>query len=227
MIHKASVVILTSLSVLCAYLFLAGFWNEHGVIYDLIDGRDTVVVARAYRGSLMFFMGRMTVTLDEATERLYAEDPDIFKDARAYRRQTVLQSALLDSCFRRSTNATRFGCQLPTWDASFRTAMARNFGFVVFPIWAPFLVFAAYPVFAMIRGPLKRRRRRLRNECIHCGYNLTGLVEPRCPECGGANVLQELSNELVEEPFPDTGLKQDHDKDCLDHSNNHQQRDAN
>ena len=33
----------------------------------------------------------------------------------------------------------------------------------------------------------RRRRERRRNElglCVCCGYNLTGLTEPRCPECG-------------------------------------------
>ncbi len=53
-----------------------------------------------------------------------------------------------------------------------------------FPVWAPLIVFACYPTIAFIRGPLRRHRRRKRNQCIHCGYNLTGLPEPRCPECG-------------------------------------------
>ncbi len=35
-------------------------------------------------------------------------------------------------------------------------------------------------------GPLRCHRRRKRNQCIHCGYRLTGLVEARCPECGTA-----------------------------------------
>ena len=30
-----------------------------------------------------------------------------------------------------------------------------------------------------------RRLRRIDgSHCFHCGYNLTGLTEPRCPECG-------------------------------------------
>ncbi len=227
MIHKSLVVILTALTLLCAYLFLVGFWDEYGVIYDVVDGRDTIVVARTYRGGLVICIGRMTVAMDKSAERLYSKDPDIFKNVRGFRRQMVLQTAMADPCFFQSTNATRFGGQLPTWNASFQLAKVRKFGFVVFPIWAPFLLFAAYPTFVLIRGPLRRRRRRLRNECVHCGYSLTGLVEPRCPECGGANVLQELSDELVEEPLPDTGLKQNHDKGCLDCSDNHQQRDAN
>ena len=52
------------------------------------------------------------------------------------------------------------------------------------PLWLPFALLAAYPVIAFVRGPLRRYRRRKRNQCAHCGYNLTGLPEPRCPECG-------------------------------------------
>ena len=51
-------------------------------------------------------------------------------------------------------------------------------------LFVPFLFFAAYPTLAFIRGPLRRHRRRKRGLCVRCGYNLTGLPEPRCPECG-------------------------------------------
>ena len=52
------------------------------------------------------------------------------------------------------------------------------------PLWFPFVIFAFYPILAFIRGPLRRYRRRKRALCVRCGYNLTGLTEPRCPECG-------------------------------------------
>lgn len=57
---------------------------------------------------------------------------------------------------------------------------------VTCPLWILLLVFSSYPAIAFIRGPLRRRRRRKRGLCIHCGYSLTGLPESRCPECGTA-----------------------------------------
>ena len=54
---------------------------------------------------------------------------------------------------------------------------------VQFPFWFAFAALAAYPTLAFIRGPLRRYRRRRKGLCVGCGYNLTGLTEPRCPEC--------------------------------------------
>ena len=54
----------------------------------------------------------------------------------------------------------------------------------IIPFGPLFFLFAAYPTLAFIRGPLRRYRRRKRGLCVKCGYNLTGLMEPRCPECG-------------------------------------------
>ncbi|MHC4094085.1 MAG: hypothetical protein ACYSVY_28055 [Planctomycetota bacterium] len=56
--------------------------------------------------------------------------------------------------------------------------------YVRFPLWLPFALFALYPAVAFIRGPLRRWRRSRKGLCVKCGYNLTGLPEPRCPECG-------------------------------------------
>jgi hypothetical protein len=55
------------------------------------------------------------------------------------------------------------------------------------PAWVLLILlvlFAAYPLRAFTRGPLRRHRRRKRGLCICCGYNLTGNVSGICPECG-------------------------------------------
>ncbi len=57
---------------------------------------------------------------------------------------------------------------------------------VCLPLWMPLLVFAAYPIVALIRGPLRRWRRHRKGLCLRCGYNLEGNVSGVCPECGVA-----------------------------------------
>lgn len=55
---------------------------------------------------------------------------------------------------------------------------------VAFPHWLLVLLFAAYPVFAFVRGPCRRRHRRTKGLCLNCAYDLTGNVSGVCPECG-------------------------------------------
>lgn len=55
------------------------------------------------------------------------------------------------------------------------------------PLWMPFVVFGAYPGYALVtRRSRRRRQRRKRGLCVECGYNLTGNVSGRCPECGSS-----------------------------------------
>jgi hypothetical protein len=73
----------------------------------------------------------------------------------------------------------------PFYVRSLNIGSIQSRGFGV-PFWALGLLFAFYPSLALITGPIRRRRRRRRGLCLRCGYNLTGLPEPRCPECGTA-----------------------------------------
>ncbi len=47
------------------------------------------------------------------------------------------------------------------------------------PLWIPLVVLAVLTAVLWSRD-----RRPPKGFCQRCGYNLTGLTEPRCPECG-------------------------------------------
>ncbi len=50
--------------------------------------------------------------------------------------------------------------------------------------WLTSLLFAAYPILAFIRGPLRRWRTPKHGHCRTCAYDLTGNESGTCPECG-------------------------------------------
>ena len=60
--------------------------------------------------------------------------------------------------------------------------------------WFPITVFSIAPLVWLTRK-LRRRRRRKRNLCVTCGYNLRGNTSGRCPECGTPVPTQELNAE--------------------------------
>jgi|GEM_PF-2493518 len=56
----------------------------------------------------------------------------------------------------------------------------------------PIALVAAYPIFVLTRASRRRyllKRRRKAGQCEQCGYDLTGLTESRCPECGYSSHL--------------------------------------
>ncbi len=55
---------------------------------------------------------------------------------------------------------------------------------LVLPLSYPVFLFWAWPLVAFFLGPWRQSGKRAKGFCIRCDYNLTGLVEPRCPECG-------------------------------------------
>jgi hypothetical protein len=69
-----------------------------------------------------------------------------------------------------------------TWHTQVRDGWRTNEARAV--LWPAIPLLGAFPLVAFFRGPLRRYRRQRRNLCVQCGYNLTGLIEPRCPECG-------------------------------------------
>ena len=68
------------------------------------------------------------------------------------------------------------------------------------PFWLLFLGCVAVLIYDhFVRKTSLHRKRRERNKCETCGYNLTGLTEPRCPECGSAFRTREVGNDFPED----------------------------
>lgn len=73
-----------------------------------------------------------------------------------------------------------------TWAQSLeRSDGTRNLHITIrLPTYMLVPILAAPPIWALLRGPFRRSRRRARGQCVHCGYNLTGNVTGVCSECG-------------------------------------------
>jgi len=79
---------------------------------------------------------------------------------------------------------------------------------IVVPYWLPAALFAIPPAVWLIalRRRWRRRYRLAHGLCLTCGYNLTGNVTGRCPECG-APVPRTVDATEVKTPVPIPGAK--------------------
>ena len=66
--------------------------------------------------------------------------------------------------------------------------------------FAVFCVVVAWLFFREVRWGFRAKRRAREGRCVTCGYQLTGLPEPRCPECGTAFNLKEYPDLSVPRP---------------------------
>jgi hypothetical protein len=55
---------------------------------------------------------------------------------------------------------------------------------VTTPFWLPFLLFVAYPAYAITTRWVVPYQRRRFGKCVACGYSLIGNESGTCPECG-------------------------------------------
>lgn len=72
----------------------------------------------------------------------------------------------------------RIGFSIGVNRAQWRYATVR------IPVWIPVLLLFIHPAVAFVQGPVLRHHRWRRNQCLECGYDLTGSASGICSECG-------------------------------------------
>jgi hypothetical protein len=127
---------------------------------------QSMLVAVVYQGALA---DRQAYVSSDAPFRVGLRSGPFFDSSR----WTTLRGAL-DQC----------GVYLPAWE----TRRCGNLGVhvtqttVIVPMWVP----AVLTLLTLAATRLARGRSPAHDCCKRCGYNLTGNVSGRCPECGCA-----------------------------------------
>lgn len=189
MIRKAVIILLSVLTLVIGFVSVASYaCGPNGIFRDMVDTHKSVVVFNAHRGCMGLYFHQIDGRPFATGSQTYDQSPALFKKIETLqknRKELLVSVIIVQQHFQKGWSNFRFGYALPTLGRR-TSALPRDVGYITLPLWFPLLLFAAYPTSAFIRGPLRSRARRQRNQCILCGYNLTGNVSGVCPECGMA-----------------------------------------
>ncbi len=195
MIRRTIIVLLLGASIGVVYIFTTSFSEKKTTHRMAFKIGDSLVMASVFRGSAIVLVGSEANKFSWPPSHPDYEDfMEFEREFRRLREDDLQEKVLRQPAFENDSCITRFGyassIQVPL--PSKRRPTAKRplktkvfpMGYVVFPLWCLFVGIAAIPASMLIIGPLRRRSRRKRNKCVQCGYDLTGLRERRCPECG-------------------------------------------
>jgi hypothetical protein len=186
MIRKAIMLMLTVVATSTGALWVisarcpvstASYPLEYGVAHDLYGVTPTVNRLNLVAGKVWV---RLAFLVDGETSV-----PTFEMDLGGFR--VRIERLAPSTRWHRGSGVVYLRAETPEEQTEIESLLAKNLVRIEvlrLPLWAPFLLFSAYPTIALIRGPLRRWHRRRRGLCLKCGYNLTANVSGICPECG-------------------------------------------
>jgi len=167
--RKPISIVFGATSGLCA-LGVLGVWVRS---YSLMDGVYSIANSGERHWSVQSAHGILELVIATSTSGTQASSGSTWAYQSWPHGRLMFQSM-------QTTTATRLGFRFE------RLGLlgGASPGHVVnLPHWFPLVLFSAYPVWAISRWFLRRKKIRA-GRCVGCAYNLKGNVSGICPECG-------------------------------------------
>lgn len=173
MIRTAIPIVLSTLALVTLFLWFLDLPTK--VSWELTDTNDAFRVVYCARGEIGYYWIRFA-------KPDYSQIPWTKRQYSDFRESTKERQRNGDGRFQGFYLATGLSLWLVP-------GLMEGQGYS-FPLWLATIVFSVYPSIVFILMPLYRthrcHHRRRRGLCVQCGYDLTGNVSGRCPECGQA-----------------------------------------